>query len=279
MTTLCINAADGGCGPFTRLIGRLVALSVVGLLVVGCVSQRPLEGPESKLYFQKTEKYEKSSDGGSQIARQKKDGALDLSKKAIVLMRGKFVASNDLEYKAISIYYTTQPLETPYSGRVLMGESGWDTAKKIEYSSETNSFYAVAVEPGTYRYVWNAVGNPHWIISRFSPTRRIEFTVAAGEAVYVGDLSIVLPMGYIHRKDTWVGEVVGIRPGLKDYYFKVEQDGQAARQFYDGLAIENKPPLQVRIMMNEPMPRVESYVSSKCDGLWYIAYSSRGICK
>ncbi|WP_282604824.1 hypothetical protein [Pelagibius sp. Alg239-R121] len=266
--------ANGGLGSLNYVpsVGRIIAVMTAALFISGCVSQRALEEPEAKLHIQNTPKYEKSADGGTQLARQKKNEAIDLSTKAIVVMRGELLAPSDFEYKAISINFSTQDIDSLNSGR----DSSTD---RIAYLSATNSFYAVLVEPGTYRYAWNELGNPAWIISRYSPTKLIEFTVEAGEALYVGDLKVILPEVSVYRQDTLLGgKGAKIAPGFTDYRFKVKQDENAARQFYEGLAIDDKPPLQVRPMSNNPMPRIRRYSNPKCNGLWYIAYTSRGIC-
>lgn len=252
---------------------RLLVGLFTALLISGCANQKPLEGPAAKLHLQKSETYERSTDGGSQQVWKKKDEKIDLSEKAVVVMRGELLAPSDFEYKAISINFRTQAVEDLNSGRD-------SSSKDIEYFSETNNFYAVAVEPGTYRYAWNALGNPAWIVSRHSPTRLIEFTVEAGEAVYVGDLKVVIPEVNIYRQDTLLGGK-GARlaaPDFFDYRFRVRHDELAASQFYEGLSIENKPSLQVRIMTNEPMPQIRRYANPSCNGLWYLAYTSRGIC-
>lgn len=254
-------------------IGRFAVAAIAVLLVSACTpSQRPIKAPETKLHFQSTTKYERSADGGTQQVWDKKDDVVDLTRKAIVVMRGELVAPSDFDFKAISINYRTQALETLNSSRD-------SSSNDIQYLSDTNNFFAILVEPGTYRYAWNAVGSPAWVISRHSPTRLIEFTVEAGEAVYVGDLKVIVPDSKVVRGDsTLFGKSVGFRAGFFDYEFKVEHDDAAALRFYTSLPLDVRPTLQSRIMTNNTLPNIKRYANHSCDGLWYIAYASRGIC-
>lgn len=260
-------------GHGRRPLGRFAATAIAVLLVAACTpSQRPIKTPETKLHFQNSAQYERSADGGTQQVWDKKDDVVDLTKKAIVVMRGELVAPANYEYKAISINYRTQPIAELNSGRD-------SSSNDIEYLSDTNHFHAVLVGPGTYRYAYNALGSPAWVISRHSPSRLIEFTVAAGEAVYVGDLKVIVPgTTFQSGGATVVGKFLNLGGGFYDYDFLVEHDDAAAQRFYTSLPLDERPALQSRIMTNNPMPNIARYANRKCDGLWYIAYASRGIC-
>ncbi len=255
------------------VFSRLSVILFGALLLAACTpSQRPVEVAELKLHFQNTPKYERSADGGSQQVWNKEDDVVDLTKKAIVVMRGELIAPADSRYKAVSIYYRTQSLDELGSGRD-------SSSNDIEYFSDSNHFYAILVEPGTYRYAFNALGNPAWVISRYSPTHLIEFTVEAGEAVYVGDLKVVVPgTTFQSGGETVVGEFLNLGGQFWDYDFLVDHDEAAAQQFYASLPLDERPPLQSRIMSNELMPNIKRYNNGKCDGRWHIAYASRGIC-
>ncbi len=264
---------DRGPTVGANAFARLSIILVAAFLVAACTpSQRPIKVAETKLHFQSTAKYERSADGGTQQVWDKEDEVVDLTKKAIVVMRGELVAPPNYEYKAISINYRTQPVSELGSGRD-------SSSNDIEYLSDTNHFHAVLVEPGTYRYAWNALGSPAWVISRYSPSRLIEFTVAAGEAVYVGDLRVIVPgTTFQSGGETVTGKFLNLGGNFYDYDFLVEHDDAAAQRFYNSLPLDERPPLQSRIMTNNPMPNIRRYGNSSCDGRWRIAYASRGIC-
>lgn len=267
------NSPNSGPTFPAKAFIRLSIVSLGALLVAACTpSQRPVEVGDAKLHFQNTPKYEKSSDGGSQQVWNKEDDVVDLTKKAIVVMRGELVAPADYRYKAVNILYRTQSVDDLGSGRD-------SSSNDISYFSDSNHFHAVLVEPGRYRYARNALGNPAWVISRYSPTRLIEFEVDAGEAVYVGDLKVIVPgTTFESGGETVVGEFLNLGGQFYDYDFLVEHDDAAARRFYASLLLDERPPLQSRIMTNNPMPTIKRYGNRNCDGTWYIAYTSRGIC-
>lgn len=249
---------------------RFVAVFASILLLSAC-GQRAIDDPEAKLYFQQTP----SPNAGAGLAAKEPPKLAD---KAIVILRVDYKAPNDDEYKAVAALFTTQPIDKPYAGRGIFTATGIDAAHRIGYLSDENVFMAVAVEPGTYRYIQGVIGDPAWRWPRFSPTQRIEFTVEAGEAVYVGDLRL-----YFNNSDITLHENAfgtrSWRPQRNDYRFSVTVDQTTARAFYDSLEIENAPPLQVRLMTNEPMPYVETYQNPNCNGFFNPRYSSRGFCK
>lgn len=250
---------------------RCLAVFACLLLVSACASQRPMDDPLAKLYHQR-------SPGQTNVAVSGQ--ASELAEKAIVILRVKYEAPNDEEFKAITVNFTTQSVDQPYSGRVINGESGFDSAYRFSYASDENVFLAVAVEPGIYRYINSGVGNPIWVWSRFSPTRRIEFTARAGEAVYVGDLKVFLRSWEMDRSEDAFGNVSWTTSnGAIDYNFEISADEAAARRFYDSLDIKDPPSLSVRPMSNEAMPSIERYENWKCNGFYYPAYSARGFCK
>ena len=249
---------------------RLVLVFACLVLVSAC-GQRSVDDPEPKLYFQK----QASPNTGAGLA-SKEPPTLD--GKAIVVLRALYEGPNDDEYKALSVRLSTQSIETPYAGRVLLADGDFEEAHHLVYVSDENVFLAMAVEPGTYRYISATVGDPAWRWPRFSPTKRLEFTVQAGEAVYVGDLKIYFTADDIHRHENAFGTVTW-QAKTVDYRFEVGQDEAAARAFYNSLDIENAPPLVVRLMTNEPMPHVETYANPNCNGFFNPRYSSRGFCK
>ncbi len=259
--------------PQVKTFARFSAILLGALLLAACTpTQRPVKVAETKLHFQNTPKYERSADGGSQQIWNQEDDVVDLTKKAIVVMRGALVAPDDYRYKAVSILYRTQSVEDLGSGRD-------SSSNDISYFSDSNHFHAVLVEPGTYRYARNALGNPAWLVSRYSPSRLIEFTVAAGEAVYVGDLKVIVPgTTFQSGGKTVVGQFLNLGGSFYDYDFLVERDDDAAQRFYASLPLDERPSLQSRIMTNNPMPNIKRYPNSSCDGTWAIAYTSRGIC-
>lgn len=273
MTSVANSSADRVPRSSAKAFGCFSIVTFGALLLAACTpSQRPIEVAETKLYFQNTPKYERSADGGTQQVWNKEDDVVDLNKKAIVVMRGELVAPPDSEYKAIEIYYRTQSVADLGSGRD-------SSSNDIKYVSDSNHFHAVLVEPGTYRYAFNALGNPAWVISRYSPSRLIEFTVAAGEAVYVGDLKVIVPgTTFQSGGETVTGKFLNLGGNFYDYDFLVEYDDAAAQRFYASLPLDERPPLQSRIMTNNPMANIKRYRNSSCDGTWYIAYASRGVC-
>ncbi|WP_282604827.1 hypothetical protein [Pelagibius sp. Alg239-R121] len=255
------------------LFGRFLFTALAVAFVAGCTppAQRPLEEPQVKLTIQKdAPAYKKSSDGGAEQVRAQEDEAVDLSKKTVVVMRGELRAPSRFEYKAIGINFTTQDVNA-------LRWDGLSSTNLIEYRSEANSFYAFVVEPGTYRYAWNVVGNPERWGSRYSPTQLIEFTANAGEAIYVGDLKVILTDKDFYRGEDGTGFAIRWW-GIVDYQFDVERDEKAAEAFYASLSLENAPPLQSRIMTINPMPNVKRYTRRQCDGLLGFGAYGRPPC-
>lgn len=248
---------------------RYIASLLLLFLVVAC-GQRSIDDPEAKLYFQR------SPSPGTAAGLVPKE-APTIDGKAIVILRAHYEGPNDDEYKALSVHFSTQSIDTPYAGRVLFAANDYDQAHHLGYASDENVFLAMAVAPGTYRYISAEVGDPAWRWPRFSPTQRLDFTVRAGEAVYVGDLKVYFMAGDIRFHDGALG--ADWVPYRNDYRFEVGQDEAAARAFYQSLDIENAPPLQVRLMSNEPMPHVETYNNPNCNGFFDPRWSSRGFCK
>lgn len=256
-----------------KYLGNLMRClaAIFCLLLVSACGQRAINDPEAKLYYQSSP----TPSSASGLAAKEPP---NLQEKAIVILRVNYSGPNDDEYRAVAVSFTTQSIDTPYAGRILSGESDYGTAHRIGYVSDENVFLAMAVEPGTYRYIHGLIGDPAWRWPRFSPTRRIEFTVEAGEAIYVGDLKL-----YFNQQDLSLHENAfgtrSWRPLRNDYRFAVSQDDAAARAFYDSLEIESAPPLQVRLMTNESMPYIERYQNPNCNGFFNPRYSSRGFCK
>lgn len=247
------------------------AASLVLLLLIAACGQRAIDDPEPKLYHQAPA----SPNTGAGLAPK---AAPTIDGKAIVILRARYEAPNNDEYKALSVHFSTQSIDTPYAGRVLFAAGDYDQANHLWYRSDENIFLAMAVEPGTYRYISATVGDPAWRWPRFSPTKRLEFTVEAGEAVYVGDLRVYFTADDIHQHENAFGTVTW-NPRTVDYRFAVGQDEAAAEAFYNSLSIENAPPLEVRLMTNEPMPHVETYANPNCNGFFDPRWSSRGFCK
>ena len=210
------------------------------------------------------------------------DGSLE--NKAIVVLRAthqyppKYFKNPG---QKTSVTFTTQSEQAPYTNYVEAYKEDFYNASALRYYSKNNRFLAAVIPSGTYRYIFSVINNRAQ--SRFSPTRKIEFTVAAGEVKYIGDLILVITEDDLYEEKHLFGLMKHwvFKEDFIDYEFIVENDFKKAKEFYSSILDRPDKPLALDLMTNEPIPDFETYLSPQCNGLvFHMKYQPvRPICK